>query len=117
MDQTVACRRLLSAVVAQAMRDATETPTVSKSCTTNAFTALQFLFLDSDHYLTILDIDPQEFRRRLIEQMYQKGAMREFTEMHKRCFRFNYGFWYHRKGMSNFSNDQEEEEYDPRKPY
>jgi ferredoxin len=55
------------------MRDATETPTVLKSCTTNAFTALQFLFLDSDHYLTILDIDPQEFRRRLIEQMYQKG--------------------------------------------
>jgi hypothetical protein len=98
------------------MRDATETPTVLKSCTTNAFTALQFLFLDSDHYLTILDIDPQEFRRRLIEQMYQKGGMREFTEMHKRCFRANYRFWYTRQGLRKFS-DKQEEEYDPRKPY
>lgn len=115
MDQNVACRRLLSAVIAQAMRDTTDRPTVSKSCTTNAFSALQFLFLDSDHYLTLLDIDPQEFRRRLVQQMYEKKPMREFTEMHKRCFRFNYNFWYHRKGLNNVLN--EEEEYDPRKRY
>ncbi len=97
-DQDAAHRRLLSAVVVLAIRDACQHPK-EKRLGDLPRSALNFLFEDSDGYLTLLDIDPEQFRKRLVNMSYANGATGKYTSMSgfssedRRCFRINYQMW------------------------
>ena len=64
IDQDVAHRRLLSAVVGLAIRDACLVN--GRHLGENTRTGLSFLFENSDGYLELLDINPKQFRERLL---------------------------------------------------
>ena len=100
--QGVAYRRLLSAVVALAVQDAQAKPnkTFSKRRLVpkdTAMSAIDFLFRTSDGYLGLLDIDPKQFRKRLLDLMFDMNKkVRHFEPIGRRNFRYNYQ-WMHRQ--------------------
>lgn len=98
--QTQACRRLLSSVVALAMRDAVCAPRKpmppSKDPTPQdrALTAIDFLWSPGGGgYLSVLEIDPGEFRRRFLDRMAEDHDDAQFTAWDKRCFRLNWAWF------------------------
>jgi len=94
MDQAVACKRLLSAVVALAVRDACQ-PSGSKMLNQLSKNALEFLFYTSDGYLEWLDIEAEQFRKRLVGIMYTKNKNPPFSLSEQDCrnLRINYQMW------------------------
>jgi hypothetical protein len=94
MDQAVACKRLLSAVVSLAVRDSCQTPG-KKMLNQLPRDALDFLFNTSDGYLEWLDFDPEQFRKRLVNTMYAKKYFPIYglSENDIRCMRKNYQMW------------------------
>jgi hypothetical protein len=94
MDQAVACKRLLSAVVSLAVRDACQTPG-KKMLNQLPRDALDFLFNTSDGYLEWLDFDPEQFRKRLVNTMYAKKYFPIYglSENDIRSMRKNYQMW------------------------
>lgn len=96
MDQHIAHTRLLSAVVAMSIRDACLT-SGDERFSGLARQAMDFLFLHSDSYLTLLDMDPQQFRRRLIDRAYDKDTDVKLFDLDAkdlRRFRSNYERWF-----------------------
>lgn len=108
-NQMRACQKLLSAVVALAVKDCQRMPIKPYNKKVRephpiAITALDFLFTDScEGYLTLLDIDPQHFRKKLIDQMYkddpedqedEKDENAKKENAKKKNFRFNYEWFY-----------------------
>ena len=100
--QGIAYRRLLAAVVALAIQDAQAKPnkTFSKRRLVpkdTAMFAIDFLFRTSDGYLSLLDIDPKQFRKRLLDLMFDMNKkVRQFEPIGRRNFRYNYQ-WMHRQ--------------------
>jgi hypothetical protein len=96
MNQAVACQRLIAAVIALAIKDACKGAS-KETIPTNTASALNFLFTHSDAYLTVLDIDPQQFRRRLLEYVHQKSTTaaltHNLTDFERRAFALNYQQW------------------------
>ena len=96
MDQHVAHKRLLAAVVALAVKDACK-GSKSKRLLTDTQSAFNFLFKYSDLYLSLLDIDPQHFRKRLVAYANSKrtGVVTPYnlTDFERRCFAMNYRRW------------------------
>ena len=94
MDQAVACKRLLSAVVSLAVRDSCQTPG-KKMLNQLPRDALDFLFNTSDGYLEWLDFDPEQFRKRLVNTMYAKKYFPIYglSENDIRSMRKNYQMW------------------------
>ena len=95
--QGVAYRRLLSAVVALAVQDAQAkpySPPYSRRKlipADRAMSAIDFLFRTSDGYLSLLDIDPEQFRKRLLGLMFDMNKkIRQFEPIGRRNFRYNY---------------------------
>lgn len=107
-DQVRAHQKLLSAVVALAIRDAQRHPMYARNNKIStpdqlALSALYFLFTDSsDGYLTLLDIDPNQFRERLICQMYtiNKGLSDE-EKTRRANFCKNYRWYYDKQSSVN----------------
>jgi hypothetical protein len=118
--QAEACRRLLSAVVVVALRDACSVPPKrgvgGMPISTDAFTAMRFFFDTSvsglNEYLAWFDIDAGQYRRRLKEVMWDSSAHRinGFESMDRRNFRYNYRMW--EKLRDNLPLDFNEEEND-----
>lgn len=107
IDEMAAYRRLLSAVVALAVKDACrQTPKeffadkgLSFLITYSAtFEALEFLFLRSDGYLAALELDPQQFRRKLLDYAYLPKIDNtnpfNLDANERRRFRVNYQRWF-----------------------
>lgn len=98
--QGTANRRLLSAVVALAIQDAQSKPRRMgrlRIPTDEAISAIYFLFQHSNTYLSILDIDPQQFRERLLKLMFDMNKkVSQFEPIKRRNFRYNYE-WMRRK--------------------
>ena len=96
MDQAVACRRLISAVVALAITDACKGAS-KETLPTNTVSALSFLFEHSDSYLELLNIDPQQFRKRLLDYVYNKSPDKmlkhHLSDFERRAFGINYQQW------------------------
>jgi hypothetical protein len=98
--QGTANRRLLSAVVALAVQDAQLKPRRMgrlRIPSDEAISAIYFLFQHSDNYLNLLDIDPQQFRERLLKLMFDMNKkVSQFEPIKRRNFRYNYE-WMRRK--------------------
>jgi hypothetical protein len=97
--------RLLSAVVALALRDLTKRPVLvtrkkprdpKYRLTSDALSACRFLFTKhSDGYFEMLNIDPGSFRSNLIRLMddRQERKIGEFEPMDRRVMRHNHQLW------------------------
>lgn len=92
-------QKLLAAIIGQALKDAAVP--MSKKPSENQIdllprdtsTALGFLFNKGsmiEVYLDLLDINVEEFRRNLLNHMYQPKKMGELTEENMRNMRINY---------------------------
>jgi hypothetical protein len=99
MDETtqhIAHKRLLAAVIGLAIDDACKGSS-NVRMVADARSAFNFLFEHSDGYLSLLDIDPQQFRVRLLNYTYLKNnklaTPYDLTEMQRRGFRINYKRW------------------------
>lgn len=95
-NQDIAHRRLLSAVVALAIRDACHIHTIG-NISDQTRNAINFLFNHSDGYLSLLDINPQQFRAKLIESVYRNDkkfvSASGLSEIERKRFANNYGLW------------------------
>jgi len=113
MNQDIACRRLLAAVVVTAIKDACFGPK-SKILYRDAASAFSFLFEHSDYYLFLLDIDPQQFRVRLVEYVHNKNTAvplpYSLTDHERRAFAFNYRRWKSMGPGKTFNEEHEEYE-------
>lgn len=96
--------KLLSAVVGLAVKDAQTTPIryvgdKRRSPSPDALTGMQFLFSsDSDGYFALLNKNPQRFRKRLVEYMFEtvrkkNNGQKDASYIGRRNFKFNY-LWY-----------------------
>lgn len=100
--QGIAYRKLLAAVVALAIQDAQAKPnriSLKKRLIPKdtAMSAIDFLFRTSDGYLQLLDIDPEQFRKKLLGLMFDMNKkVRHFEPIGRRNFRYNYQ-WMHRQ--------------------
>jgi len=100
--QGIAYRKLLAAVVALAIQDAQAKPnriSLKKRLIPKdtAMSAIDFLFRTSDGYLQLLDIDPEQFRKRLLGLMFDMNKkIRQFEPIGRRNFRYNYQ-WMHKQ--------------------
>jgi len=100
--QGTAYRRILAAVVGLAIQDAQMKPraiyTKKKLIPTDeAISGIDFLFRTSDTYLNLLDIDPEQFRKRLLGLMFDMNRkIKQFEPIGRRNFRYNYQ-WMHRQ--------------------
>jgi hypothetical protein len=87
---------LIAAVVALAIKDACKGGG-SKQLPRNTESALRFLFLHSDAYLALLDIDPQQFRIRLLAYVENRKTTltlpHNLSEFERRGFALNYRQW------------------------
>jgi hypothetical protein len=96
MNQSVACQRLIAAVIALAIKDACK-GAMKETLPTHTASALNFLFTHSDSYLALLDIDPQQFRNRLLEYVYKQDTTslltHNLTDFERRSFGMNYRQW------------------------
>jgi hypothetical protein len=113
--QGIAYRRLLAAVVALAIQDAQAKPnkTISKRRLVpkdTAMSAIDFLFRTSDGYLGLLDIDPKQFRKRLLDLMFDMNKkVIQFKPIGRRNFRYNYQWMYRRENMVDLIKIYEED--------
>ena len=122
--QVRAHQKLLSAVVGLAVRDAQLRPikpenSLRRVPTDLALSALDFLFTDSsDGYLVLLDMNPDQFRKRLVDQMFKIEKKEKDKEdsayKARRNFRYNYLWYYKQQKFLNrksfYSDDNNEME-------
>jgi hypothetical protein len=117
VSQHVAHKRLLAAVIGLAIDDACK-GTKSARLLSDARSGMNFLFKHSDLYLSLLDIDPQQFRNRLLEYTHTStnkvSLPYELTHMQKRVFRINYKKWVTMQahGLLDNVEDEHEDEYE-----
>ncbi len=129
--QTRQCQKLLASVVANAVRDLAAagwqreyrtprpgSPAMRKPLpmTVHAFTAARFLFDEEftgvDAYLEWLDMDVAEFRRRLLEAIYNPSplAVGGWEPEQRRVMRINYETWRKlRHGDTSMMEDDDDE--------
>lgn len=118
-DQTRACYRLLSAVVITALRDGCSAPPreakgVRKKISSEAFTAMRFLFDERvsglNEYLIWFDIDAGQYRMRLRQMMFDDTPFTRngFDTLDRRNFRFNYRLWEQTKDAQYDENSEGE---------
>lgn len=90
-------KRLVAAVVALAVRDACLPPIGKKDLilTSEAASAFDFLFTDlCEGYMTLIDMNPQHFRSKLIRAMYDASHRdKPIKAIARRAFRINHKLW------------------------
>lgn len=114
--------KLLSAVIALAIEDAClppiEIPTNKNKKTIvmshHAYTAYRFLFYDGDGYYAALDIDPAEFKKRLMSQLTDLSTNKPFDAVkrttdligrRKRMFKLNHSLYVRGQFRGNFKEE------------
>jgi hypothetical protein len=114
--------KLLSAVIALAIDDACLPPIeiVGKGkkkiivMSHNAYTAYKFLFVDGDGYYAALNMDPIEFKKRLMSQMTDLETNRPFDNVRrttdvigrrKRLFKLNHSLYVRGQIRGNFKEE------------
>lgn len=126
-EQARACHRLMSSVIITAIRDGCATPPKRSRLkgeedgfpmSIDSFTAMRFLF-DKNvaglaEYLAWFDIDPGQYRMRLLETMSNNSALRVngFEPLDRRNFRYNYGMWLRLKDRDDVGKLETENEDD-----
>jgi hypothetical protein len=109
--QGTANSRLLSAVVALAVQDAQLPPRKIgrvRIPTDEAISAIYFLFQHSDSYLSLLDIDPEQFRDRLLKLMFEMNKkVVQFEPSKRRNFRYNYQWMRRKENISELTKAYE----------
>lgn len=103
-DQARAYQKLISAVIGLAIKDAQIKPVryygdTHRTPLPEALSAMQFLFTgDSDGYLTLLEINPEQFRKRLVDQMFDSSfeikGIKGNPYLSRKNFKFNYIWFY-----------------------
>lgn len=95
-DDIQAYKNIVFAVIAKAMTDSFIVPPKRQEINPEAFSALEFLFSsDVDLWLELVDIDPEAFKYRMKESMWDDSC--SVGESQKRAFRENYKRWYKKK--------------------
>ena len=98
--QVKRCRQLFSTVIELTIADACAKPIVSPRedmrPMARAITAMRFITTNIDNYLTWLDMDTGNFRKRLIEALHTEQP-NKFSDADKRAFRYNYKWWINNK--------------------
>jgi len=111
--QGTANSRLLSAVVALAVQDAQLAPRKIgriRIPTDEAISAIYFLFQHSDSYLNLLDIDPEQFRDRLLKLMFEMNKkVVQFESSKRRNFRYNYQWMRRKENIADLTKAYETE--------
>jgi hypothetical protein len=104
---------LLSAVVALAVQDAQLPPRkigkvrIPKD---EAISAIYFLFQHSDSYLNLLDMDPEQFRDRLLKLMFDMNKkVVQFESSKRRNFRYNYQWMRRKENIADLTKAYEAE--------
>lgn len=130
--QARATRRIFSAVINLAINDACIAPLsglkgrgnrdgmlrTSLPISRNAFTGMRFLFDETvsglNEYLMWLDIDPGQYRSRLMDLMWDDShhTLGNFEPIKRRNFRLNYKMWrdIQRGAITHFDPDNVGEE-------
>lgn len=96
--QSQQCRHLLATVINLAVNDACQVPGKERP-STDALTAMRFLFDETEsglnEYAEILDINPGQFRSRLLKIMKTTsvGEINGYTESQRLHFMRNFRFW------------------------
>ena len=86
-------QNLIYAVVATALRDTFRTP-VNGRLDREAESALNFLFgNDVDIWLELVDMDAEQYKKRLQDFMWSDGKQDRVSEAERRMFRQNYKLW------------------------
>lgn len=90
--------QLISSIIATAIRDSCTPPATNPKdklhiITSEAYTAIDFLFNHSDYYLESINIEPSTFRTYLLKQMYSAGKLLDITEREKKNFKWNHTYW------------------------
>ena len=126
-EQARSCHRLLSSVIITAIRDGCATPPKNRGLKDgeakfpmgiDSFTAMRFLFDTSvsgiAEYLAWFDIDPGQYRMRLLETMANNSALKVngFEPLDRRNFRYNYGMWLRLKDRADIGKLETENEDD-----
>lgn len=112
MDQNIACRRLIAAVVATAIEDACRGAKHAK-LTSDAASAFSFLFIHSNEYLSLIEIDADGFRKRLLSYASKRNSFNQapfnLSDMERRNFLINFRKWNKYQNMYEQSIFEEEE--------
>lgn len=86
-------QNLIYAVVATALRDTFRTP-INGKLDREAESALNFLFgNDVDIWLELVDMDAEQYKKRLQDFMWSDDTQSRVSETEKRLFRNNYNLW------------------------
>jgi hypothetical protein len=109
-DQTTACKRLLAAVIATAIKDACLAPKSKIICSDTA-SALNFLFGHSEFFLSLLNIDAKQFQVRLLQyvqdRQHENATPFNLSNHDRRAFAFNYRRWKNMSSKEVFSVEEE----------
>lgn len=105
--------RLISAVVALAVQDAQLAPRKIgriRIPTDESISAIYFLFQHSDNYLNFLDMDPEQFRNRLLKLMFEMNEkVVQFESSKRRNFRYNYQWMRRKENIADLTKAYEAE--------
>lgn len=119
-EQTKACRRLLWAVVEQAVRDACLTPLRGRPARPQeeSLTAMRFFFDKAGsglaEYAVWLDVYPDVFKQKLLEFMHDDSSFTkgEYSDIQRRNFRWNYRYWCQHNHEKHFYRKEREDQND-----
>ena len=111
--QTVACTQLLANVVTLAVIDACLKPTKRNDSARHkvpvsqdkAMDAMMFLMEGAQHYVEVIGMDGERFKKQLIKAMYDDTDnyfTKHITSEQRRNFRFNLYFWQNNPARRRF---------------
>ena len=118
--QTIACKQLLANVVSLAVIDACLRPVKRKGperhkvdvSQDRALDAISFLMDGAQHYIEMLGMDGERFKKQLIKSMYD-DSKNYFTQHidaeQRRNFRFNLYFWQNNPARRRFLPEDDDE--------
>lgn len=88
--------KLAHAVINRAIMDTT-TPAFERDgrivLSNDILTAFEFLFNHGKYWLELVDIDHDQFKRKILEEMYVYNQNKNLPDIDKRNFRINYQTW------------------------
>jgi len=118
--QTVACTQLLANVVSLAVLDACLKPVKRKGperhkvevAQDKAIDAMMFLMDGAKHYVEMIGMDGERFKKQLIKAMYDDSHnyfTNHITAEQRRNFRFNLYFWQNNPARRRFLPEDDDE--------
>ena len=118
--QTVACTQLLANVVSLAVLDACLKPVKRKDSARHkvpvaqdkAMDAMMFLMEGAQHYVEMIGMDGDRFKKQLIKAMYDDTDnyfTKHITAEQRRNFRFNLYFWQNNPARRRFLPEDDDE--------